>query len=243
MIPILLLLAATLTSSGEIPARFEHKSGGSLWVARAKTTALDALRRRDLTETQLESIRSRIEKTAHRRVTTNAVPVDEQCAAVFAGYVASGGTDDFPVGSLARLREIAGTRSVITGNVAAVQAGLHNGQPFSVIAVDTGHTLVYLLYPNAKVEVDGSLICNADPRYAALPRRGEPILFLAAAPVDSAGRLYFVPPDRIFYERDGAVVSAPALALDPDLLNVRSVGQLLERLHPERPPRTAREHE
>jgi len=245
MIEVVAVLTAFLLSSGDlpvratdVPARFEARLGSRpVWVARERTTATEALRRGELTETQIENIRSRMESTSRWRATTHGASDDGRCAALFAGYIADGGDDNFAVGSLSALREVAPSRTVMAGRVVAVRPGFHNGQPFSVIAIDRpAASTVYLLYPYARVEVDGSLICNADPSFADLPRLGEPIAFVASAPFDATQRLYYVRGDRIFYERDSAVVSAPALAMDPDLLNVRSLGQLLEQLHPERPP-------
>jgi hypothetical protein len=127
--------------------------------------------------------------------------------------------------------------------VKAVHAGIHSGQPFSVIAIERSGAAppVYLLYPHARIEIDGSRICNADPSFADLPRPGEPILFVARPPIDASERLYSVRGDRIFYERGGSLVSAPTLALDPDLIGVKSLAQLLEQLRPEsNPARTGR---
>jgi hypothetical protein len=116
---------------------------------------------------------------------------------------------------------------MVTGSA----VGLHNGQPHTILQVETdapveGGSVAYLLYPVAKLRFDGLTVCKDDPAFAAPPTVGDAVTFVAPSAIDSTGTLFVTDGSWILYDHAGAPVVAPTLQSDAKLRRLPSARAL-----------------
>ena len=136
-------------------------------------------------------------------------------------------------------------RTVYEGRVSGTDVGLYAGVPFTVVQIeapDHGTTRpLYLLLPKGQLHLSGMTICTSDPNYPDVPAIGTRIAFIAGTAVDKSGTLFRVPPERIFYEAEGALVVAPRFRNELAFKRYRSVAALLRALNETRVTKPSRE--
>lgn len=240
---VLLMLLATNPMiaddpESQIPGRFIPKWGGrAIWISASEALNQDgSVRQGVLHQNDLRELHRRRDWLRDRRqrgISTQGVPRD--CDVNFVGYVSQGGESQ--VNSFDQLRDLARTRTVIRGTVVASDVGIHSGMPHAILRVNSDAAgIVYLIYPHARLRMNGMLVCNADPYYAEPPAIGASITAIVSQPLDQTGTLYWPSGWSIFYERDGVVVAAPFIRDDVALHRFQSLDDLTSALRGAEPP-------
>lgn len=233
-------VAANVVSADDdtIPSRFTFKFGGDpIWISASEAiTASGALRPEVQRPESLKYLMSRLEqeKASRRNVASDAHEAGDSCDVNY-GRRFEDGPDDFSVRSLAQLKDVAASRSVISGVLSASAVGLYDGIPYTVLQIDrasveAGTDRVYLLYPRGRLRFDNLTFCNSDPSFSELPAIGDPITFVVSAPIDSTGTLFMTSGSWVLYEHEAALVSPPELRLDPEIRRLKSVRAITDHL-------------
>jgi hypothetical protein len=200
-----------------IPRYFEPRFGGEpVWIAATEAISASGTLRPDVRRPAYLKTPALAQREARPNV--DAADAAASCDVTFGAYFDEG-PDDGVVTSLAQLTELAATRLVTSGSVTASEVGLYNGIPFTILQIDvdskdTSGNRVYLMYPRGRLRFDGVTFCNESTLSAELPAIGDHIVFVASAPVDSAGTLFNTP--LVLYEHDAALVPPPGLRLEAD---------------------------
>ena len=234
---------ATAADDGKIPGRFSFKyRDAPIWISSAEAITAEGTLRPDVPRPAHLKLRlSELERGAANRTgpLSNSGKAADDCDVTFSERFTDG-PDDFPVNTLAELAEVAATRSVISGVVSGSAVGLHDGIPYTVLQIDTNLSdspvgPVYLMYPRGRVRFDDVTLCNDNPIFAELPAIGDPIAFVASAPIDSTGTLFFTPRSWIWYEHLAALVGPPSLRADSSARRLSSVRAVTEHLRAKQP--------
>jgi hypothetical protein len=182
------------SADNTIPRYFEFKYGGDLlWIAASEAITSSGTLRPDVPRPA--HLQNHLAEQASRRpvVSDDAQPT-EKCDVSY-GRIFVDGPDEGAITSVATLNETIATRSVISGTVTASELGLHYGIPHTILQIDPEPDAdsvdrVYLMFPRGRLRFEGVTFCNEDPTVAGLPAIGDPIMFVASYPLDSAGTLF-----------------------------------------------------
>lgn len=190
------VVAATASAGDLIPRSFAFNDGDLVWISADDAITASGSLREDvswLSRLQRDIRQWREKQTSNQTITSDSFP---GCDIAFGGSLVDG-PDEFSIRTEAQLREVIQTREVVSGKVIAISSGIHNGMPYSILAIarDASGTAstVYLMYPRAKFIFDGVTICNEDPAVGPLPEMGDTILFIASYPIDRSGTLFSTP--------------------------------------------------
>ncbi|HYH05492.1 MAG TPA: hypothetical protein VEK11_00395 [Thermoanaerobaculia bacterium] len=195
-----------------IPTEFQHPHFDRVvWIAADRAV---------LSDTQKELLQKGRRQTARQREKEPAFA--SGCDVMFFGQIEDS-PDLFAARSWNDLHRIASSRTVFEGAVTATAIGLRNGLPYAVLRIESGASSpVFLLYPDARLQLDGMTICNIDRSYAPRPSVGDRIVFPASLAADASGTLYHVSGDWIIYEHHGAIVTGPALRSSAEIKRFKS---------------------
>ncbi|MDJ0837133.1 MAG: hypothetical protein QNK37_11495 [Acidobacteriota bacterium] len=133
-----------------------------------------------------------------------------------------------------------GSQFIGQGVIHAVQPGFLDGHPVSMLSVEIARPLfsqsvqkpklIYIAYPNAKIQVNGATFCSG-LRHPYIPRIGGRIATFLDKPIDRDGKLFFASPEMIFFEDSfGSLPAPPRLKLDPFIHNTETFDNFLKKL-------------
>ena len=221
----LVVFLAVSQAANNVPSRFASRNpfrDAPIWISAQEAISPNgSLQSNAVAPVEKRILNSEIEKPSRTRARVEHI--DAGSCDVSFGSPYDDAPNMSPATSWAAVRERAQRGVVLRGNVAAIEAGLYAGLPFSVIRVnlsepdENGHSAAFLLYPYAALNVDGMRICTADVGYSALPSSGDEIVFVASDAIDTGGSLYRVPPEQIIYQHGKSIVIAPRLRFDDQL--------------------------
>lgn len=222
-------VSVAIADDNTIPGRFTFKFGGDpIWISASEAITPSGALSVDVQRPEhLKLEMSRVEETLERRTaSSDAHKTGLSCDVTYTERF-DGGPDDIPVRSLSELVEVASTRTTITGVLSATAVGIHDGIPYTVLQIDAASPKasvgrVYLMYASGQLRFDDITVCNMNPAFAKLPAIGDPITFVASAPIDTTGTLYYSPRSWVFYEHQSVLVSPPALQQDPAIRELKS---------------------
>lgn len=194
---VICCVAGVAVAGDIIPRSFAFADGTPLWISADDAITASGGLREDvswLSRLHRDVLQWRERQTTNRAIASDSVP---GCDIAFGGSLVDG-PDEFTIETEALLREVIQSRQVASGKVTAIASGIHNGMPYSILAIATDTSSetasrVYLMYPRAKFVFQGVTICNEDPFVGPLPEIGDSILFIASFPIDGTGTLFSTP--------------------------------------------------
>jgi hypothetical protein len=203
-----------------IPRYFDFKFGGDpLWIAASEAITPAGVLRSDIQRPghlKHQIARWHERQAAAGAATSQATPSPQSCDISFAEKFTEG-PDEGAITSREVLEEMVSSRLVIDGSVSALDVGIHDGMPYTIIQIDVNSKQdpkrVYLLYPKGRLRFDGLTFCNDDPAFADTPAVGDPIMFIASYPLDSTGTLFST--SWVVYEHQASVAASRRLRLAP----------------------------
>jgi len=201
---VLLFLAvvSSAIAARDFPDQFESKNPfrkTPLWIFEREAVSSDGeLRAAAVEPVEHRILYAEVEKATRRRASTSAAAANDGCAVTF-GSPYDDAPNVSPPQSWSAVRARAKSGTVLRGTVRGIRAGLYGGIPFSVLQIDLAEQTrsVYLLYPEAKVTVNGATVCTNDPSYSGMPDIGNDIIFVAAGALDTGNEVYRVPAECI----------------------------------------------
>jgi hypothetical protein len=232
----LVVLIATRANGDDpeslIPRRFVRDRGQTIWVSATEALNEDGrVREGVMHELERRELRHRRDMLLERRQRGLSTDGDPDCEVRFIGYVSQGGGIDPDVDTFAELRDLAASRTVITGTVTASAVGVHFGMPHTVLRIDSDSAgAIPLIYPHGRLRMDGMMVCNADPMYSEPPATGDAITVILPRPLDDTGTLYWPPGSSILYEHEGVIVAAPYLRNDLAIQQFKALDQITPAL-------------
>lgn len=235
LVSAMLLVSAGHAYAAGIPAEFLGKNpsrSAPIWVSATVAIAADGnLISEKVAPAEHQHLARMLEKATQRVESkdANAQPV---CDVTIAQYSAEGPDN---IGISASWEDLAAltarSSGMYEGTVTATDVGLHDGIPFTVARLElVSSRVVYVLFPLARVRMNGITLCTADPSFAGLPPIGARLMFIAGPPIDKAGKLYRVAGEHLFYEIDTVLVAPPRFAHDKAFAEVHSLESLKSRL-------------
>jgi hypothetical protein len=247
-VTIAFLYAVAVHAAG-MPGRFESinpSRQAPVWIGAKEALAADGtLRDAAVSGSEQRALRGSLEK-ARERVPSHTLPQASSQCGVTVARVEEGVSDMGSAASWEALAALLSTRTVYEGRVTGTDVGLYAGVPFTVVQLEaTGGGVaryLYLLLPKGELRINGMRVCTSDPNYPEVPGVGTKIAFIAGTAVDKTGVLFRVPPERIFYETEGALVVAPRFRDEPAFKRYRSLAGLLRALGEATPTNPRREH-